>query len=177
MADISKLQLESTTYNIKDETARTDIASLQSDVDGLMEDISQKEHFRGYYNTTAEIQGIPNPSDGDYAWNAETGTVWNYTTSWTDSNEKIPDQTVPKSTSTPLMDGTASVGSQTSYAAGDHRHPTDTTRASTSDLSAEVTARQDADSALGGRITAIEGAGYVKASYNAETETLVRSTT
>lgn len=31
----------------------------------------------------------------------------------------------------PLMDGTANVGTSESYARGDHRHPTDTTRAST----------------------------------------------
>ena len=33
------------------------------------------------------------------------------------------------STTTPLMDGTATVGTETAFARGDHRHPTDTTRA------------------------------------------------
>ena len=37
-------------------------------------------------------------------------------------------------TSTPLMDGTAAVGSETKYARGDHRHPTDTTRAAVADI-------------------------------------------
>ena len=32
------------------------------------------------------------------------------------------------SNTTPLMDGTASVGSETAFARGDHRHPTDTSR-------------------------------------------------
>ena len=32
------------------------------------------------------------------------------------------------STTTPLMDGTANVGSETAFARGDHRHPTDTSR-------------------------------------------------
>lgn len=32
------------------------------------------------------------------------------------------------SATTPLMDGTASVGSETAFARGDHRHPTDTSR-------------------------------------------------
>lgn len=32
------------------------------------------------------------------------------------------------STTTPLMDGTASIGSETAFARGDHRHPTDTSR-------------------------------------------------
>lgn len=33
------------------------------------------------------------------------------------------------STTTPLMDGTAAVGTETTFARGDHRHPTDTSRA------------------------------------------------
>lgn len=36
---------------------------------------------------------------------------------------------VAKTTTTPKMDGTAAVGSETKYAAGDHVHPTDTSRA------------------------------------------------
>lgn len=36
---------------------------------------------------------------------------------------------VPKTSTTPKMDGTAAIGSETAYAAGDHVHPTDTTRA------------------------------------------------
>ena len=39
-------------------------------------------------------------------------------------------------TTLPLMDGTAAIGTDTKYARGDHRHPTDTSRASASDLSA-----------------------------------------
>lgn len=39
-------------------------------------------------------------------------------------NDKIP----AASTSTPLMDGTASIGSSTRYAKADHRHPSDTTK-------------------------------------------------
>lgn len=43
------------------------------------------------------------------------------------------------STTTPLMDGTAAVGSETAYARGDHRHPTDTSRAPTSHRSTGTT--------------------------------------
>ena len=47
--------------------------------------------------------------------------------------------TVPSaSTTSPLMDGTASAGTTTTYARGDHRHPTDTTRAAASDLTAHT---------------------------------------
>lgn len=48
------------------------------------------------------------------------------------------DETVEKTATTPKMNGTADIGSETRYAAGDHVHPTDTTRASTSDLSAHT---------------------------------------
>lgn len=40
------------------------------------------------------------------------------------------DNTVSKTTTTPKMNGTAAIGSETKYAAGDHVHPTDTSRAS-----------------------------------------------
>lgn len=39
------------------------------------------------------------------------------------------------STTIPLMDGTAAIGTEQNFARGDHRHPTDTSRASASDLS------------------------------------------
>lgn len=44
------------------------------------------------------------------------------------------------STASPLMDGTASAGSGTAYARGDHRHPTDTSRLGTSGNGSNVTA-------------------------------------
>lgn len=42
--------------------------------------------------------------------------------------EDVPEGSVA-STTTPKMDGTAEVGSETAFARGDHRHPTDTSRA------------------------------------------------
>lgn len=44
------------------------------------------------------------------------------------------------STASPLMDGTASAGSGTAYARGDHRHPTDTSRLGTNGNGSSVTA-------------------------------------
>ncbi len=47
---------------------------------------------------------------------------------------------VPSATSTsPKMDGTADVGSETTWAKGDHVHPTDTSRAPTSHASTATT--------------------------------------
>lgn len=43
------------------------------------------------------------------------------------------------STSNPLMDGTASAGSTSTYSRGDHRHPTDTSRAPTNHASTATT--------------------------------------
>lgn len=130
--------------------------ALQSDIDGIQQQLSETQHFRGYYETTAQVQSISNPHSGDYAWNAQTGTVWNYSTSWSDSGEAIPDQTVPKSSTTPLMDGTATLGSTNTYADGAHRHPTDTTRASVTALNSETESRTSADNNLQSQIDDIK---------------------
>lgn len=59
------------------------------------------------------------------------------------------DNTVAKTTTTPKMDGTAAIGSETKYAAGDHVHPTDTSRVPTTRkvngkaLSADITLSGD----------------------------------
>lgn len=130
--------------------------ALQSDIDGIQQQLSETQHFRGYYETTAQVQSISNPHSGDYAWNAQTGTVWNYSTSWSDSGVAIPDQTVPKSSTTPLMDGTATLGSTNTYADGAHRHPTDTTRASVTALNSETESRTAADNNLQSQIDDIK---------------------
>lgn len=66
------------------------------------------------------------------------------------------------SVTTPLMDGTADNGTEFAYARGDHRHPTDTSRASASDLTALETtvsgkANQTDLTNLAGRVTTAEG--------------------
>lgn len=57
------------------------------------------------------------------------------------TSEDIPEGAAP-STTTPKMDGTAAVGTETKFARGDHRHPTDTSRqaaiTSSSKLSADL---------------------------------------
>lgn len=105
-------------------------SNVKSDIIGLRADITNEAHFRGYLATNAEIQaliGTPN----DYAYSAESGTVWIYQTAtgWTNSGKPVPDQTTPASNSTPLMDGTASVGVANEYSRGDHVHPSDTSKA------------------------------------------------
>lgn len=53
------------------------------------------------------------------------------------------------STTTPLMDGTATVGTELAFARGDHRHPTDTSRASASDVTTLTGRVDDLEEAVG----------------------------
>lgn len=53
------------------------------------------------------------------------------------------------STTVPLMDGTATAGTEMAFARGDHRHPTDTTRAAASDLDAVDERVQALETAVG----------------------------
>lgn len=98
--------------------------NLSNEIETLRQDIDSKSHFRGYLTTT-EIQSLPNPDNGDYAWSSDTLTVWSYNGSqWVNTGNPVPDQTVPKGETTPLPDAAnGSAGSTTSYAAIDHVHP------------------------------------------------------
>lgn len=53
------------------------------------------------------------------------------------------------STTTPAMDGTAAVGTELAFARGDHVHPTDTSRAAASDVTALTTRVGDLETAVG----------------------------
>lgn len=65
---------------------------------------------------------------------------------------------------TPEMDGSGAPGSSASYARGDHQHPTDTSRASATDLANEITARTNKDLALDGDIAAVDAKIHFSAS-------------
>ena len=120
-------------------------------IEGIHQEITGKEHFRGYFATNAEIHELT-ATNGDFAFSAESGTKWAYNNNvWTDTEKAVPDKTVEKSTTVPLMDGTATIGSSNKYAAADHIHPTDTTRASQSDLTALETQVQANTTAIGNK--------------------------
>ena len=81
-----------------------------------------------YDSTNMKIQKTKNGSTSDVVTIAKVATSGSY-------NDLANKPTIPsgveKSTTTPKMDGTASVGSETKFAAGDHVHPSDTSRVPT----------------------------------------------
>lgn len=83
-----------------------------------------------FASTSTTTAATPNAvkSAYDLAATAVQGVKVNGTELSKDSDNKV-DVTVPTaSTATPLKDGTASAGSSTQWARGDHRHPTDDSR-------------------------------------------------
>ena len=85
------------------------------------------------YATLADLQAAhPTGNPGDAYMVGDHLYIWSVSTSaWVDAgtlSSPSPSVTVP------LMDGTAAIGSLTTYAKGDHRHPTDTSRASQEEL-------------------------------------------
>lgn len=135
---------------------------IKSDVDGLQKQINEEAHFRGYLSTDAKIQ-VLEATPNDFAYSAESGTKWVYdeTVGWQDTGAPVPDQLTPASNTTPLINGVASVGNEEAYARGDHRHPTDTTRASVAELNdlstqldMEYSNRLEAEADINSRIDA-----------------------
>ena len=69
------------------------------------------------------LASAPTSVSGKLYFNSTNNIMYYYNgTAW------IPLVGVNPSSTTPLMDGTAAVGSETAYARGDHRHPSDTTK-------------------------------------------------
>lgn len=120
------------------ETNRVTTQANTIAIQGLVNQFDTYHHyFQGYYEHTADIQELE-AERGDYAYNGETNTIWAFDTVWSDTFDPIPSDMGGKTQTTPLMDGEASVGTENYYAAGDHVHPTDVTRASVEDLTAHI---------------------------------------
>ena len=140
-----------------DKTVAGAINELKTSVAGLQNDILQEAHFRGYFATNAELQASPG-NINDYAYSAESGTVWTHNgTAWEDTDEPVPDKVTPLSDTTPLQDGTAAAGSANAAARGDHVHPTDTSRASNTEFQAHVVNQNNPHS-----VTAVQIGAYTK---------------
>ena len=81
-----------------------------------------------YNSTSKKIQKTKAGATSDVVTLSTVATSGSYNDL---SNKPTIPSGVEKSTTTPKMDGTASVGSETKFAAGDHVHPTDTSRVPT----------------------------------------------
>ena len=114
-------------------------AIIKSDIEGLQKKINEEAHFRGYLSTNAKVQALE-ATPNDFAYSAESNTKWVYdaVNGWQDTGTPVPDQLTPASDTTPLINGEASSGTENAYARGDHRHPTDTTRASVVELNTKA---------------------------------------
>ena len=102
---------------------------IKADIEGIQEDIKNESHFRGYVSTNAKIQEME-ATPNDFAYSAESGTVWVYDAEqgWEETDTPVPDKGTPLSNAAPLINGVASSGTSEEGARSDHRHPTDTTR-------------------------------------------------
>lgn len=81
-----------------------------------------------YDSTSRKIQKSKNGSTSDVVTLASVATSGSYNDL---SNKPTIPSAVQPTTTTPKMDGTANVGSETKYAKGDHVHPSDTSRVPT----------------------------------------------
>ncbi|KAA6401531.1 MAG: hypothetical protein EZS28_002943 [Streblomastix strix] len=112
-------QLQSTVGTID-----SDIVGVKNGIIAIQQELTRQQHFRGYYLLNTDIQTLPDSADGDYAFSAESGTVWMYSDNWYNSGDIVPDQVTPASDTVLLVDSGAGVaGINTEYARGDHQHP------------------------------------------------------
>lgn len=129
-----------TELNFKCAVLNDNVNAVGIDVEGVRQQINQHAHFKGYVFTEEDVLNMDNCTPNDFAYCAETGTVFVYIgeegRTWENTGEPVPDQMTPASDATPLVNGEASVGTENAYARGDHRHPTDTSRASAAELNA-----------------------------------------
>lgn len=132
---ISEIQLGEASEKLIQEIVAEKTKVIETDIEGLQNDIKLEAHFRGYLYSNEKIQSLQ-ATPNDFAYSAESGTKWVYDIEfgWQDTGIAVPDQLTPASDAIPLMNGVAAAGESEEYARGDHRHPTDTTRASAEEL-------------------------------------------
>ena len=187
MADLSKIKLNGTEYDLKDAVARENIANFPTNISAFTNDagylkrliisasaiydyeydipdsdsdeeskptnyigITAMEIWEAFKNgaeiyltdiNSSPFDGILVPYIGTYHWSDPAYSPMAYFfvdhagtqyTASIDENGVFSEYFgygISASNSLPLMDGTASRGSETSYARGDHKHPTDISRA------------------------------------------------
>lgn len=156
-------------YNYLDKTGLALVwEKIKNALSGKVDKVDGKGLSSNDY-TTAEKTKLAGISEGAQAnvlegiqKNGQTVTITNKianisvptaTSDLTNDSGFITTSDIPEgaaaSTTTPNMDGTASTGTELAFARGDHTHPTDTSRASASDVTALDGRVSDLETAVG----------------------------
>lgn len=119
-----------------------------------------------YGNKTSTNLGLASASDLDGKIDNPSGGTVGQVLKKTASGAEWADESGGGSSpspasATPLMDGTAAVGSSAAYARGDHVHPTDTSRAAASDLAAKADKVTEVTVSTAGAVTQALDAGKI----------------
>lgn len=104
---------------------------------GLVYLWSKIKTWVGSFVNITEVNGVKTLTVGSITVTLATKTSQLTNDSGFITAEDVPEGAAPSST-TPKMDGTASVGTETAFARGDHRHPTDTSRQAVIDDLADI---------------------------------------
>lgn len=122
---------------------------------GLVYLWSKVKTWVGNYVKITEVNGVKSITVGNI-----TATLATKTSQLTNDAGFITASDVPEgaaaSSTTPKMDGTAAVGSETAFARGDHRHPTDTSRQAAITSSSKLSADLISDGTTNKTVTATE---------------------
>lgn len=153
---ISAQSAETATNDSTGNNIASQFLSVNSDIQGLRDDITNESHFRGMFESLAALRAAyPTATPNDYAYIVGGNIYIWQNNAWTDSGSPSPNTSVPASNSTPLMDGTASAGSSAQYARGDHRHPADTTKVNKSGDTMTGSLNVNGDVKSTGRVDAV----------------------
>ena len=128
-------QLGSLAY--KSEVAKTDLASgVQASLDLADSALQSYTETDPTVPSWAKQSAKPTYTAAEVGALPDSTVIPSKTSDLTNDSGFITSADVPEgaaaSTTTPKMDGTAATGSETAFARGDHRHPTDTSRAAAS---------------------------------------------
>lgn len=122
---------------------------------GLVYLWSKVKTWVGNYVKITEVNGVKSITVGNI-----TATLATKTSQLTNDAGFITSADIPEgaaaSNTTPKMDGTAAVGSETAFARGDHRHPTDTSRQAAITSSNKLSADLISDGTTNKTVTATE---------------------
>ena len=126
-----------------------------------------QDTFTGKFSNSEDIENLVSTTEIDPVFASSPAYLITEAdiSKWDRATSVFPSSTVPK------MDGTATVGTETSYARGDHIHPTDTTRQAK--ITASGILKGDGDGTV---TSAVAGTDYAEASHTHNASAIVSGT-